>query len=156
MLLTVAALLIQTSASCPSLTSGSDSLPSALWDILTNLDRESRLDIEQREALLRLMAREEIAADLFANRITLIEAAERFAELNQQMPNSGRNILQWIPGNSDGERLCRQVILWMECEQKRRRDPEASATLCSLESQLEELLKRDGVIRLPGMKNKSQ
>src|SRR3954469_14591968 len=57
----------------------------------------------------RMASRVVVVEQLLAGELSLLEAAVRFRSLNDAVPQHRVQLLHW-PGNSDGERLCRQVI----------------------------------------------
>jgi hypothetical protein len=100
----------------------------------------------------RGLAKGRLAVDVAAGRLTLLEAAARFRELNSQWPPFDWHLWRGFihvrfPGVSDDEGLCRQVIicaksaLWEKPE-------EAELVACRLEAELDEHL-RHGTLRLP-------
>jgi hypothetical protein len=99
----------------------------------------------------RLMAKDKVIKRLLAGEMSLVEAAAWFGFLNEtpaKYPD-----LRWrsIPGSSDGEKLCRQVILWVNGA----RDSQALSSpldnrLCQLEEELAGHLARHGTIDLTG------
>jgi hypothetical protein len=100
----------------------------------------------------RALAKGRLAVDAAAGRLTLLEAAARFRELNSQWPpfdwHLWREFIHFrFPGVSDDEGLCRQVIvcansaLWEQPE-------EAERVRCRLEAELDQHL-RHGTLRLP-------
>jgi hypothetical protein len=126
-----------------------ETLSQAIQMVLENLRRESQLADEQRETAIRGAARQQAAEDVVAGRITLLEAAARFGELNSQLPNGGRKILLYSTGASEGERLCWQVIRWIRHNQLNLSEAEARTVERRLETELEDLLERDGTVQLP-------
>jgi hypothetical protein len=112
--------------------------------------REALLDEERQAARSQSGVREEVVAELRANRITLVEAAGRFGELNRRMAYGGDQAFRVYPGKSPGESLCRQVIHWVKYRESDPPQPEELACRRRLEAELDKLLERDGEIRLPG------
>jgi len=118
----------------------SDPVEDAKWRALCN------------GVLQRGLAKSRLAEDVAVGRLTLLEAAARFRELNSQWPPFDWDTWRFFrhcdfPGASDEEGLCRQVInctrstLWQQPEvadEVRRR----------LEAELDQHL-RHGTLRLP-------
>jgi hypothetical protein len=106
---------------------------------------DDRIEREVAACERRREARRRIALDLAAGRLTLLEAAEHFRDLNEAYPG-----FSWIPfrrhfpGSSDDERHCRQVIKFVALEG----GPGRAATARErLEAQLQDHLRR-GTLRL--------
>jgi hypothetical protein len=129
-------------------TSDLNSLPGAFWQFAEALQRESELNTACQAAFLRIGVRNGIVADLVADRITLLEAAARFGGLNEQLSDGRRLLSASIPARSEGERLCRQVILHVKSWEEERADPDDLVHHQRLEAELEQLLELEGVIRL--------
>jgi hypothetical protein len=98
----------------------------------------------------RLRAKRLLVSEVAARRMSLVEAAAHFRDLNETPPDCpDRGYRSAFEGSSDGERLCRQVISWVRAENEGR-SPLAEATLTVwLEAELVGLLARDGIVRLP-------
>jgi hypothetical protein len=76
--------------------------------------RSAFLDRIDGILLARIEKKEEITLQLAAGRMSVFEAAAKFKRLNA-VPNLGPNdVLTNFPGASDNERLCRQVIVWLQ------------------------------------------
>src|SRR5579871_6659954 len=99
MLLAVGVFFVRMGASATSLSAQRESLTQAIWLIAENFQRESLLSEEQQAAKHRLAAREKVAEELIAGRIGLLEAAAHFRELNRLLPQGGRNVLCFLPGD---------------------------------------------------------
>lgn len=107
------------------------------------------LERQRQVALRRMQARLQIVEELAAGRMDLLEAAGRFRDLNETLPEFSREVLhRYFPGASEEERYCRQVLAWVDSELTHRDARLASATTGRLERQLEEYLRRGGP-RLP-------
>jgi hypothetical protein len=121
----------------------------ALRELADATQREAMLDEQRQRVRSQAGAREGILVDLRANRIGLLEAAQRFGELNRQLDEGTSYVFFRFRGGSEGERLCRQVIQWIKC---REPDPPGLKDLAfrhGLEAEMEALLRRDGEVRLP-------
>jgi hypothetical protein len=149
LLVAVGVFLVKVGLSAETLSFYRDGLMGTLSQLAASLQREAVLEDEERATLARMQAREEVLADLRAEKISLLEAAARFGALNRQIDNGDRHTLRAFRGNSEGERLCRQVIQRVKYREPDQPDPEALAFRHRLEAQLEELLQRDGMVQLP-------
>jgi hypothetical protein len=106
---------------------------------------------------LRLVAKGQIARQVIEGRHSLVEAAALFRELNRLSPT----VPDWIPGDgyqfalrtpagNDEERLCRQVVEWVDSA-LRIGGSAASAeeAVARLEAEFRAAPRAHGVIRLP-------
>ena len=100
------------------------------------------------EALRRRLAfKDGIAADLVEGRMTLFEAAVRYAELDRDQPLYWAARRQQWPGVADEELTCLVVIDMVEL--RLSRDPaRREAVVGRLKEELRLRKQRDGVIRL--------
>jgi hypothetical protein len=88
----------------------------------------------------RLRGKERVARDLAQGRLTLTQAAARFRELSAGTPEVQDAIDRVFRSGSEGEKLCRYVILWTE--RALEESPEtARATGERLRAELDELLR---------------
>src|SRR5262249_61206055 len=71
--------------------------------------------------------REQIAEAVIDGRLTLVKAAAQFRAINASRPPHYRVRLDLYPGHTDEERVCRQVIRYVESKLADR--PDASAVL---------------------------
>jgi hypothetical protein len=86
-----------------------------LYDELRRGQQELEAQEQQRQAAVeRLWARAAIIGDLRAGRQTLVQAAARFRRLNASAPEGPIDLRQHVPGATEEERVCRQVIYWAE------------------------------------------
>jgi hypothetical protein len=87
-------------------------------ELQARIERNLRLhdELEQKdvEVLRRIDAKETIVADLVAGRATLAEAATHFKILNAARPDYQTIIRAVYPGATDDERICRNVIAFVE------------------------------------------
>lgn len=97
-------------------------------------------------ALKRINARYRITDQLLAREITLFEAAAWFRFLNESPSNYPEQTWRLIPGATDEEKLCRQVILWMTNRLAGGRQPSAQAeeVIRALEKNLADHLAANG------------
>src|SRR5262249_45319578 len=97
----------------------------------------------------RLTARHQVAADVIAGRLSLLEAAARFRDLNAQEPAIAAAFTRSHPDRSPEECLCRQVIGQVESDLAEQSPKRAAELRTRLEAELRGHLHRDGAIRLP-------
>jgi hypothetical protein len=102
-------------------------------------------EIGRQRAALR-----EVTSLLVAQRITLVEAAAWFWELNWLLSDPRRAILAGFPGRSEGERLCRYVITRVAEDLADDGKPgEAAGVRERLERELQGLLEGEKPVCLP-------
>jgi hypothetical protein len=111
--------------------------------------RGDELERKIKAVLRRLERKERIVKALLAGRLTLLEAASRFRALNQGPPEfSWDRFRDSLPGDSDDERHCYEVIEFVY-NALRQDDPRRAAEVREcLRAQLREDL-RCGPLRLP-------
>jgi hypothetical protein len=112
--------------------------------------RTGRLLAERADVYERWAAIRRVEEGLFTGRITLLEAARQFRDVHRSLPNpepATRCLEELFPGKSDGEKYCRLVIAHIRgC----RASSELTAPIAArLERELNVLLRRGGIIRLP-------
>src|SRR5262245_50397441 len=98
----------------------------------------------------RIRAKEAVVEGVLEGELSLVQAAARFRRLNEHPPACRVDPRRW-PGKSEGERLCRQVLDWVECVlQTRGLTPsEVETALCPLQCELQTLLDQNDEIELP-------
>jgi hypothetical protein len=98
----------------------------------------------------RIRARVVVVERLLERELSLVQAAARFRQLNDNVPEFQVILRRW-PGKSDGERLCRQVLGWVctHLEGKGLKPDEVEAALCPLRCELQALLDQNDEIELP-------
>jgi hypothetical protein len=110
--------------------------------------REEMLTGQGQQAVRRLTAKTQVLMDLRDHRLTLLEAAARFRNL--ESPTSG-HYLEWSrlyePGQTDEERWCRQVIRFL-----RGHGGELAALAGPFEAELNDHLAR-GSLHLPFLRD---
>ena len=108
-------------------------------------------------AVLRVNAKKLIAREVAAGRRSLVEAAALFGALNRLPPRStdlARQDLHhdWalrVPARTEEERLCRQVVEWVDGLRRSESPESVAATVARLTAEFREELRRHGAIRLP-------
>jgi hypothetical protein len=107
-------------------------------------ERGKRLDRAAQDTLDRVAAKQQVLWDLIDRRLSLVEAAARFRELDRDCPIS--NLPPgWVerPGASDEEKQCRYVIAYLNGMLVN--DPErAQAETRRLEVELQAVLSHGG------------
>ena len=99
-----------------------------------------------RVAELRIKAKVEIVDRLRAREMNLFEAAAWFGRLNQEPEKFVDRSWQMLPGDTDEEKLCRQVIGWTKNTLKNSMpSSELALLLTELEGQLSNRLRTRGV-----------
>ena len=112
--------------------------------------RRETLDRQSEIVQHRISAKQEVIGDLVAGRISFLQAARRFKDLNETPITCQDNYRSRFPGRSDGEKVCRQVLAWLEGELRGLSPSQAASLRCTCEEELEENLRRnDGVVVLP-------
>jgi hypothetical protein len=74
--------------------------------VLVSGDLQARIESNDR----RLHAKQEVIVELVADRLTLLEAAARFAELDADVPGIRERLAQRYPGASAEVAWCHEVI----------------------------------------------
>src|SRR5262249_15105554 len=90
--------------------SGRYILPAAVGEYLEGVALSSDLQTRLESTLRRLQTKDAVLTELLAGRLTLLEAAARFEELNSGIPETRHRLLKAYPGVSYQVALCRQVI----------------------------------------------
>ena len=101
-----------------------------------------------RDILRRVLEKDRLAGEVIEGRLSLVGAAARYRDLDEQPPPfSWSNFRSAYPGDSDDERHCRAVIVFVRAELGSRpgADP---AVVGRLEAELHDLLNR-AEFRLP-------
>jgi hypothetical protein len=126
--------------------SNSPSIAQGLLDEKSPTDEE--LERRRQIYLQRYSVKEHAVQDLLAGRLTLLQAAAQFRDLDKALP------VTWAPriaatGSAEGERLCRMII-WMAKGWMEEHVPAAATDVTArLKAELEQHRGPDGVVRLP-------
>jgi hypothetical protein len=106
--------------------------------------------------ILRAIAKNQVAREVAAGRNSLPEAAGLFRALDRLAPESapasewfGDDLPPNIPGRTDEERLCRQVVAYVRVALRDGPADVAAAVVARLEAEFREELRQRGTIRLP-------
>lgn len=125
------------------------SLPE-LHGAMTRMERESDA-MSQAHVVIRerVVRRRQVISDVFAGRRGLLEAAVAFRDLNEMPGAPATPYLELFPGTTEDERLCRQVISWVESDPQQGSPDRARALARQLEEELTARLQGPGGVRLP-------
>jgi hypothetical protein len=111
---------------------------------------EEELDRRLQVTVRRNMRKEEAIGELLAGRLTLVQAAARFRDADAAVPAEWRYVRpDTAPGPGEGERRCREVIARVRLWLANNQPPQAAEVTARLEAELQHLLDKDGVVRLP-------
>lgn len=97
----------------------------------------------------RIRAKARVVDELIDGRLTLFEAAALFRRLNDPSPASAAHLARDCPGDSEEERLCRQVIAWVRVTLPQRPADVADEMGARFEEELREHKECHGVVILP-------
>jgi hypothetical protein len=126
------------------------SLPALHASISESQIRQAELVIEAQRVGDRMQRKQDAVAGLLAGRLSLLEVAARFRNANEPYPESMTAMRNIIPGRTDEERLCRQVIGWAGAAALNHNAPsEAEKLIARLEAELEEHIAKHGRVVLP-------
>ena len=89
-------------------------------------------------------SREAVMRELLAGRLTLLQAARRFKDLNETPILFPDDYRKKYAGRSDGEKACRQVLQWLEGYLSELPFEQAQALRCRFADELREHLERHG------------
>jgi hypothetical protein len=94
--------------------------------------------------VVRFAQKDRLAAEVIDGRLSLSEAAARFLALDEGDPEFNWTAFRlYVPGRSDEERHCRQVIRYVERQLEGRTDVDPGLAE-RLEAELQDLLNRGG------------
>jgi hypothetical protein len=118
------------------------------------IEQQQRRDVEQTTLLeairSRIEARRQLVRDVMEGRLALREAAAQARALHRRWPSlSLERVRECYPGCSDEEAYCRLIMDGVEVELGSK-DARAEAILERVEAELEEMLRYQGLARLPG------
>jgi hypothetical protein len=95
-------------------------------------------------AMTRIGKRKEIIGELAAGRMTLFEAAARFKRLNSEPTPGNLDVLRTFRGATDNERLCRQVITWLDSTTHSMTESQRQQVLGQAEAELRKHIAQHG------------
>jgi hypothetical protein len=122
---------------------------------LQPLSSEAERQVLPEILVLRLAAKGQIARDVIAGRLPLVQSAALFGALNRLPPESAKPSLLSLrpspvrfPAHTDEEWLCLQVVECVGCELAEELD-RREAVVARLETEFKEHIRKAGVIQLP-------
>jgi hypothetical protein len=124
-------------------------VPAPLSEWHQQIDEGQQLDDDLERAMQRHEAKQAIVAEVIADRLTQLEAAAQFRDLNATWPRASHWLQQQYPGVPYELALCRQIIDQV-CIELRQRDPEQCHCIVTrLEAELQAHLKCETGLHLP-------
>ena len=132
-------------------TEGLDSyaVPGPLSKLHQKIEKCQELDDDLERSMRRLEAKEAIVAEVIGDRLTLLEAAARFRDLNATWPRASHWLQQRYPGVPYELALCRQIIDQV-CIELRQWAPERRDRIVTrLEAELQTHLESEAGLRIP-------
>ena len=112
-------------------------MPALEAQVRTSTEEGHRLDAEDEYVRRRIDLKDTIVHDLLAEKVTLAEATDRFAELNARCPRTEAAVREYFPGATDREKTARNVISFAVT----RAAPQERASVASrLETELQQML----------------
>ncbi|HVS36141.1 MAG TPA: hypothetical protein VMS17_11220 [Gemmataceae bacterium] len=110
----------------------------------------SSVVMEGNQAVVRrLEGKSSVTRRLLEGELTLMEAAAWFRYIDRVTGPVDSILVPGEEGESDEERLCRQVIRWAEAQAQQVSPQSSQAVVSRLEAQLDDRLRRDGKVELP-------
>jgi hypothetical protein len=109
-------------------------------------------ELARKDALVveRVLAKDQVVREVLADRMTLLQAAAWFRRLNTATPEIPGPDPRNYPGRTEGERYCRQVLLWARMETEELTPSHAEEIRCRLEAELAaHLASHNGEVVLP-------
>jgi hypothetical protein len=99
----------------------------------------------------RINAKSCIMEKLRAGELTLLDAAGWFRRLNAEPPTYPDHHWQRMPGDTPDEKICHQVIRWVDAYfYDRAPASEVAALIHRLEKELQDHRAANGTVKLPG------
>jgi hypothetical protein len=102
-----------------------------------------------RQTMRREAEKDRVADDLISGRLTLFEAAALFRRWNAEGAAPPANVALYYAGDSEEERVSRQVIRWAEVVMRQRYPEGADALTKRLEAELRRHKELHGTVVLP-------
>jgi hypothetical protein len=124
-------------------------LPAAVGEYLDGVAQSSDLQAQVDSNHRRLQAKYAIVMELLARRLTLLEAAARFGDLDADVPGLRVRLSQHYPGASYEVALCRQVIAHARSVLQVHAPEQAERVVAHLEAELQAHLECEAGLRLP-------
>jgi hypothetical protein len=109
----------------------------------------SAIDVKRAMIQKRIKAKYAITQRVIAGEMGLLEAAAWFGSLNETPADCPDENWRNFPGQSDGEKLCRQVLAWVTSyAEKQLPGDEQVVLLQALEEELQQHIARYGRVKL--------
>jgi hypothetical protein len=106
---------------------------------------------EAQVTIRRVKAKSEVIDRVRRGEITLFEAAAWFRHLNSEPPEYPENSWRQLRGDCNNEKVCRQVILWVDGQLGGKAPAnEVDELVMHLEAELQRHLAEHGSVILPG------
>jgi hypothetical protein len=115
-------------------------------------DARQHCDLGRFDGVLiaRCQERQAIIDQLAADRISLFEAAAQFKRLNAQPNPCSYSFVKHLPGDSENERTCWQVISWLDANSRHLPPSQQQLLLERVKVELGEYKACNGTVILPG------
>jgi hypothetical protein len=123
--------------------------PEPLSEWHQKIDEGRQLDDDLERAMQRHEAKEAIVAEVIAERLTLLEAAAQFRDLNANWPRASHWLQQRYPGVPYDLALCRQIIDQVCAELGQYDQEQCDRVVTRLGAELQAHLNCETGLRLP-------
>ena len=107
------------------------------------------LDDDLERSMRRLEAKEAIVTEVIAERLTLLQAAAQFRDLNATWPQASHWLQQRYPGVPYELALCRQIIDQVRIELRQWAPERRDRIVTRLEAELQTHLESEAGLRIP-------
>jgi hypothetical protein len=118
-------------------------------DLFGSRPRIGEFEELDRTITKRINAKDQVVKDLIGRRLTLFEAAAEFRRLNEEYPQGV--FKDSVPGVTEEERLCRQVIVWVRVHLEVNPREASEDFVAQLEHQLLRHKRQNGTVQLPAV-----
>jgi hypothetical protein len=125
-----------------------DSLSNAQFVIDEKFPMDEEMEHRRQILLQRCAVRDRAVQKLLAGRLTLLQAAAQFRDVEMALPVTSAPRIA-ATGPAEGERLCRSVIAMAKGWMEEYVPAQAAAETARLEAELEQQRDTDGTVRLP-------
>jgi hypothetical protein len=124
-------------------------LPAGVGEFLKAAALRDELEARAEMNHRRILAKHEVVTALLGRRLTLVEAAARFRDLDAGLPELRERLLQQYPGVSYELAQCRNVIENARSELQLRALEQVESVVARLEAELQAQLECETGLRLP-------
>jgi hypothetical protein len=97
----------------------------------------------------RIQAKTLLIEQLIKAELTLLEAASCFRQLNEGHADFQDFTWQKLPGSSDGEKLCRQVLIWFHAALEHLPKEQRGSVKARVQGEFDRLLSGNATIVVP-------